>query len=152
MKALLTTALLAMMVVAQAQDFVFSYNMKEMEDVQSQADIKKHFLGDEIALKMQLLKESYTFIVVDEINNTQRTSVEKPSIFYSVKKTEKYLKKALKKGQIDEEEAITQFDNVLNIALNIRYQDTKALEDLLWDIKDPNQIATLYESRVKLEM
>ena len=68
-----------------AQDFTFRYTMEELNDVQNEMDIKQHFLGDDIATKFQLLKESYTYIEKDDISLSEKTIVEKPSIYYSVK-------------------------------------------------------------------
>ncbi len=152
MKFLMTIMFALTIVAVNAQDFTFEYAMKELEEVQSSDEVKTHFLGNEVAMKMQLLAESYTYKVEDEITGTAKITVEKPSIYNSVKKTERYLKKGLKKGNITQEEAKLQFDTILNIALNIRYQDTQQLEEVLWDIKDPDQIASLYTSKVKLEM
>ncbi|MFY0686862.1 MAG: hypothetical protein JXQ90_06840 [Cyclobacteriaceae bacterium] len=134
-----------------AQDFTFNYNMKELDEVQQVNDIKKHFLGEEVATKLQLLKETYTYKEKDPISLSERTVVEKTAIYNSIKKLSKYYKKQLKTGTVTKEDATTQMVNALNIALNIRYQSTEELEDLLWDIKDPKQLTSLYTSQVKLD-
>ncbi len=150
---MLSAACMALFIsVAQAQDFTFQYNMEELNEVQNQNDVKDHFLGQDIAMKMQLLKESYTYKEVNEISNTENTVIEKPSIYNSVRKLSKHLKKSIKKGNISEPEAFNLLDNVLNIALNIRYQDTAALESELWKIKEPDELARLFTERIALEM
>ncbi len=152
-KLFITLSLVLIGYISSAQEeFVFSYDMMEMEEVQSTIGMKEHYLGEEFTLKMQLLKEAYTYKVKDEISKTEKVEIEKPSIYYSVKKTDKYLKKALRKGKVTEDEAKETLNNILNVALNVRYQDTQKFEDLLWDIKDPVQISSLYTERVKLEM
>ncbi len=155
-KLLLTNCLLFLGIVAYSQDvsFSFRYQQEELKDMEiSEEMLKDHFLGYEIAKKMQLLKESYTY--QEPGTATQpvgATVVEKPSIFYSVKKIERHLKKATKKEMIGEDDARAQLNSILDIALNIRYQETEKFEQILWDIKDPEEMATLYSSRVKLEM
>lgn len=153
-KGLFLVGFLALSLISKGQDtFTFRYTMEEMNEVQDIIDLKEHFLGEDIAIKFLLLKESYTYIERDAIAQSEKTVVEKPSIYYSCKKVSKYLKKAIKQKEISEDEAKAQMDNVLNIALNIRYQETEALEQILWDInKDPNQVIAFYNSKVKLEM
>ena len=137
---------------ARAQEsFTFHYQQSEMGEVISQADIKKHPFGDDIAYKMQLLKESYTYTEPASTSASERIIIEKQPIFFSIKKLDKYLKKGMKKGDLSENDARTELENALNVALNIRYQDTKKLEDLLWKMKDPVQVSQLYKN-IKLEM
>lgn len=154
LRGLLMAGFVLLSLVSKGQEtFTFRYTMEEMNDVQDIIDLKKHYLGDDIARKFLLLKESYTYIERDEIAQTEKTIVEKPSIYYSCKKVSKYMKKAIKKGTISEDEALAQLDNILNIALNIRYQETDKMEQILWDInKDPDQVIAFYSSKVKLEM
>lgn len=149
---LLSVILCAAGLLGTAQEFVFNYNMKELDEVQQSTDIKDHFLGEDIAKKMQLLKESYTYKEVNEISQTEFTVVEKPSIYRSVNKMSKYLQKDVKKGRISKEKAYTQLDNVLNIAINIRYQDTEKLEKELWKIKEPENLKALFSDQIVLSM
>ncbi len=133
-----------------AQDkYQFDYQEKELTGV-SEAFVKKHFLGEAVALQMQLLRESYTYKVEDQISKVVNTVIEKPSIYNSVSKVNKYLKKKLKSKEITTEEAEQVLSNVLIITLNIRYQDTAALEEELWKLKDPKEINDLYSNRVAL--
>ena len=139
-------------IAAQSQDsFSFRYNMEEQNEIQDINGLKEHFLGEDIAKKFLLLKESYTYMIEDELTQNRNTIVEKPSIYYSCKKVSKYMKKAIKKGSLTEDEAKAQLDNILNIALNIRYQETEKVEAILWEIKDPNQLMAFYKEKVRLE-
>ncbi|MFT4736047.1 MAG: hypothetical protein ACI8QD_000929 [Cyclobacteriaceae bacterium] len=139
---------------ASAQDkFTFRYTMQELNKIQMQSNLKSHWMGDEIAKKFTLLKESFTSIEMNAVAQTESTVVEKPSIYYSCKKVSKYLKKSVKKGLISEDEAFDQLANVLNIALNIRYQETAQIEEILWDInKNPSQVIAFYKEKIELEM
>jgi polyhydroxyalkanoate synthesis regulator phasin len=149
---LLVGILITLSVSVKAQEtFSFRYNMEEQSEIQDINDLKEHFLGEDIAKKFLLLKESYTYMIEDELTQNRSTIVEKPSIYYSCKKVSKYMKKAIKKGNITEDEARAQLDNILNIALNIRYQETEKVEEILWEIKDPNQLMAFYKDKVKLE-
>ena len=138
-------------IICYGQQFTFRYTREELVDVQHEIDIKPHFLGEGIAVKMQLLRESYTYRQRNKITLQERNVVEKPSIYYSVKKMNNYLKKEIRRGNLSRKEANEQLNNALNIALNIRYQETEKLEELLWKIKDPDKIAIFYSQNVKLE-
>jgi hypothetical protein len=152
---LLVTVLLVIGIsgVSNAQKvFTFRYNQEELNEPESEA-IRKHFLGEDIAYKMQLFKESYTYIEpASATSPADKIIVEKQPIFFSIKKMEKYLKKSVRKGYITEEEAVKILDTALNVALNIRYQDTKEFEDLLYSIKEEEEIVALYTNRVKLDI
>ena len=145
--------LFALVNYAGAQDkYTFRYTQEELIDVQNPYDVRSHYLGDDIAKKFQLLKESYTTIHVDEVAQRENTVVEKSSIYYSCKKIGKYLTKAVKKGEMSLEQAQEQMNHVLTVALNIRYQETEAFEDVRWDIKDPFQALVFYKEKVDLDM
>lgn len=135
---------------AKAQTYVFTYDERELVEIQSTVALSKHPLGDEYAYKLQLLKETYTYEVPDEIHHTKQTIIEKPSIYFSVKKANKHLTKSVKKGRIEEEEATKKLTEILDKALNIRYQDTEQLEAKLWKVKDPEAITALYTEEISL--
>ncbi|MEM9341077.1 MAG: hypothetical protein AAGA66_20255 [Bacteroidota bacterium] len=130
-------------------DYSFDYQEKELSEV-SDAFVKKHFLGENVAQQMQLLRESYTYKVEDEISKVVNTVIEKPSIYNSVNKMNKYLKKKVKSKEITLEEAEKTLSKVLMITLNIRHQDTADLEEELWELKDPTQLNDLYTNRIAL--
>ena len=80
------------------QEFVFSYDMKETKEVEFIDRITPHFLGDDIATKIELLKESYTYEIYNELSFTSQNVVEKSVIYFSMEKVEKWLKKKIKSG------------------------------------------------------
>lgn len=138
--------------LATAQDaYKFEYRKLEKSEVEAPF-YKEHFLGDEVAEKMQLLKESYTYKVYNEVSQANVAVIEKQPIFFSVNKVSKYLKKQIKKGGMTESQAKEVMNNVLSIALNIRYQETEKLETELWKMKDPEAIAKLFDERISLGM
>jgi len=132
------------------EQFIFSYNKSELNSINEELVMREHFLGNEIARKLRLFEDSYTYMQESDVSQLSTTVVEKPSIYYSVKKMEKFYKKAIKAGTITVEDATAQFDHILKIALNIRHQETDNLEDILWKVKEPIEIATLYQNNIQL--
>lgn len=155
-KALLLLALVLGVVcsgISQDSD-VFAFDFVEDKLDDSNLDLAlvgDHYLGSEVAKKLALLKDSYTWREEGTANSPySKTIVEKPAIYYSVKKLDKYYKKEIKKGNLSEDEARDQFIKSLDIALLIRYQQTEAFEDKLRELKEDSDIAQLYTEKVKL--
>ena len=148
-KIVLIACLVAPMAFVSAQKYQFEYQEKEQKEIESTI-FKKHYLGEEIAIKMQLMKEEYTYQIKDEIALTESTEIEKASIYNSVNKVSKYLKKGIKKGEISEEEAKETLDKMLDVVINIRYQETAELEEELWGLKDPVALASFFDTEVSL--
>lgn len=136
----------------QAQEFVFRYNQMETEEVDSNLATTQHPFGAEFTEMMQLLKDFYTYEEKNSISLATTTVVEKPSIYYSVSKTSKHLVKAVKKGNMTEEEAKKGLEDILIKALNIRYQNTAELEQKLRKIKDAETIMAFYTDDIRLDM
>lgn len=133
-----------------AQTYKFYYSAKEQAEVQASI-IKQHNLGEEIAKKMQLLKESYTYKEYNPVSRFEDTVIEKTPIYNSVKKISKYLSKSVKKGNIELEEAQSQLNKILDVALNIRHQNTTALEEELWATKGTDQIASIFVDKIVMD-
>ena len=148
-KIVLIACMVAPMAFVSAQKYQFEYQEKEQQEIESTI-FKKHYLGEEIAIKMQLMKEEYTYQIKDEIALTESTEIEKASIYNSVNKVSKYLKKGIKKGEISEEEAKETLDKMLDVVINIRYQETAELEEELWGLKDPVALASFFDTEVSL--
>ncbi len=113
--------------------------------------ISKHYLGEDMAIKMHLMKETYTYIERgDEINPVDKTIVNKPSIFYSMKKLNNYYIKQIKKGTISREEAKDRLDKYLDICLSIYLQSTDSFEEALRSSKGNDELDLVF-SRVVLQ-
>ncbi len=149
-KLVLLVCLIAPLAYAGAQKYQFEYQEKEQKEIENTI-FKKHYLGEDIAIKMQLMKEEYTYQIKDEISLTESTAIEKASIYNSVNKVNKYLKKSVKKGQISEEEAKEILDRILDVVINIRYQETAELEEELWSIKDPVAVTSLFDEEIAMQ-
>jgi hypothetical protein len=109
-----------------------------------------HFLGDQIAKKIYILEDLYSYTEpISPGNSATKTLYRKPVIYFSVKKIEKYLKKSLKKGEITMEDATARFNRVLDIAINIKNKNTDKLEEALNSANDASDLLLIY-SRVRL--
>lgn len=138
---------------AGAEDtFYFNNELANIKEIVIDPNyISKHYLGEDIAIKMHLLKETYTYIERgDIINPVDKTIINKPVIFYSMKKLNNYYKKQLKKGNITREEAKEKLDHYLNICLSIYLQQTDGFEEALQSSKSEDEIDGVF-SRVVLE-
>lgn len=144
-------------VVAQdsASDDVFYFDFMEDKLDESSVDMSivgKHYLGDGIAKKLQLLQESYTWEEAGTPSSPgTKTIVEKPSIYYALKKLSSGYKKKVKKGEMSEEEALDELTKALDIGLFIRYQNTEEFEAKLKELKSPEEIAYLFTKKVQLQ-
>jgi hypothetical protein len=138
---------------AQIQDtFYFNNNLDRIKSIEvDYTKVPKHYLGYEIGSKMYLLDQTYT--VVEEpspVNPVEKTIVNKPAIFYSIKKLNKYYKKTIKKGEITKEQAKDELNTYLDICLAIYNQETEIFEEALKNSKKEKEIAAVF-SRVILE-
>ena len=133
--------------------FYFDFMADKLDD--SEIDIKylkSHPLGLDVAKKLELLRETYTWKEEASATNPRdRTIVEKPVIYYSVQKMNKHFKKAVKKDEMSEEEAKTALISAIDIALVIRYQQTEEFETTLRDFKGGDELASVYSEKVKMQ-
>lgn len=153
MKNVLTLVFVLVLSSAIAQDtFTFNYIDAKLDDSElSPTAVKPHYLGEGISKKIALVENDYTWM--EEASATSlspKTVVEKFPIYSSIKKLNRHYKKAVKKGGISKDEAEMKFVRALDIALCIRFQDTRALEAELNKIKDINELENLFTSKVFL--
>ncbi|ADQ78392.1 hypothetical protein Palpr_0230 [Paludibacter propionicigenes WB4] len=112
-----------------------------------------HFFGNEIAKKMYLFNDHYSYKVpVAPGNSATKTIFRKPEIYLSVKKIERYLKKSVQKGDLNSNVAQKEYDKVLTIALNILDENTDKFEQRLKSVsEDAPKLLEVYLYEVKLE-
>jgi len=112
-----------------------------------------HFFGNEIAKKMYLFNDHYSYKVpVAPGNSATKTIFRKPEIYLSVKKIERYLNKSVKKGDLNSNVAQKEYDKVLNVALNILDENTDKFEQRLRSVgEDAPKLLNIYLYEVKLE-
>ena len=110
-----------------------------------------HFLGESIAKKVYLLDDLYTSEVAVVPGNPQmKTIIKKPVIYTAVKRIEKYMAKAVKKGEISKELAIEEFNRVLDVALSVLSEDTRQFEVEIEALHDDSARIDLFTRRVSL--
>ena len=108
--------------------------------------VPSHPLGEQIARSLIVLQNEYTFRPEPSATNPNPSKeVEKPSIYFSAKKLHSYFKKQAKKGNLAVEEARDKLYEVINICVNIRYENTVRFEQVLRETKDPEQLVAIFE-------
>lgn len=113
----------------------------EFDDVM----IEKHYLGRQVAIKFYRLKDTYTYVTQGSVNNpVSQTVVEKPTIYYSLKKLNTLYKKQLKKGLIDSTTAVKELGWYFDVGYSIYQQDTKEFEQALKKAKKPENIKKVF--------
>lgn len=138
-----------------AQDASETFRFKNEADEQLLKDINEalvvdNFLGEEVALKMHLLKETYTYIIPASPQTPgERVEISKPSIYNSLKKLNRYYKKQVKKDILTKEEAAKRFSTFLDIGYSVFNQNTDELEEALRKVRKPEEIEAVF-SRIVL--
>ncbi|MBK8882514.1 MAG: hypothetical protein IPN67_09070 [Bacteroidales bacterium] len=122
----------------------------ELENV-SIALAGNHQFGDVIAKKLYLFDRKYTTqVALAPGNPALKTVIKKPVIYESIKRIEKDLKRSVRKGLIPLNTAISEFNVVLDIALNILTTDTKEFEKALESAATTDLKVDLFTRRVIL--
>jgi hypothetical protein len=132
----------------ETEDEVFYFENRVAFVISTSTGItpKKHFLGEELGKKDAVFHDLYSYTVTGQITNTgQQVVIEKPLIYLSVKKTNRYYRKLLKKKQITEDEAKEKVDHLLDVAISIFTQNTTAFENELRQTKEMDEIAGIFE-------
>jgi hypothetical protein len=123
-------------------------NLKKY-DIQT---IDEHFLGSDIAKKIELLNDVYTVKTpISPGNPTMKTSIRKPLVYTSVKKIERQLRKDVNKNTVSVESAAKLFDKVLDIAISIVNDHTEEFEKEIKLSGTPESLLELFSQRVQLK-
>lgn len=139
---------------AQTDDlFYFDFIEARLDESELNEDeVRKHYLGEDIARKMLLVNQSYVYFEPTSPTNPLPTRVvDKYPVYSSIKKLNTYYKKAIKQKTYSKEEAHYRFKKIMDVALCIRYQNTDEFEQVLLATKDPIALDKLYASRVVLK-
>ncbi len=108
-------------------------------------DVKEHPLGNEIAEKLVLLKDRYTYVQpAGPTSPVEKTVISKPVIYNSIQKLNRYYKKELKAERIGLDQAKADFTMCIDIALIIHSADSEKFEEYLSKMKDPEEILGAY--------
>ena len=134
------------MISAQVDSFRFSNNLYDTSSIELGSDfMADHYLGQTIAVKMYRLKKTYTYVEAGTpASPGDKTTVKKPTIYYSMKKLNTYYKKQLKKGEIERVDAQLKLSWYLDIAYSIYSQDTNLFETALKTAKKAPEIDQVF--------
>lgn len=124
------------------ETFVFKNTLQKSSPPELDYSLaSSHYLGQDIANKMHLIKETYTYVEQGTpMSPGQKVIVKKPQIYYAIRKLNKYYKKAIKKGSLSEPEAIDLLNETLDKAFVIFDQETQEFEDYLSKQKKPEDM------------
>jgi hypothetical protein len=110
-----------------------------------------HTFGVNIARQLYLLESTYTYKVpVSPGNPTLKTIIQKPVIYSAVYKIEKQLRKDVKSKKIDINTASLELGKVLETAICIFNQETKTLEDKIYNVKDNSELIEIFTNEIRL--
>ena len=86
------------------------------------------------------------------MRNTTLIKIEKQPIYFAVRKiiTPKYYRNKIKSKSLTKEEAIDQIIEILDITIMLRYQDTEALESMLRDVVDGDDVVDVFKNKIEL--
>jgi hypothetical protein len=138
-------------IYAQQPDFLFANNLKDTLSAKvDYAYAGTHILGTQVARKLLLLHETYTYVESGTLTAPgDKTIVKKPDIYYSIKKLNNYYKKAVKKGIIDQKQAAKNLTSAIDKSYSMFYEDTQKFEEYVRAQKKPEDIQKAFD-QVKL--
>ncbi len=136
----------------EKQVFKFANNLSYYENSEiDMSFVEEHYLGQDIALKFYLFKDTYTTIQpATPTSPTEKTIVNKQTIYYAVKKISRNYKKEIKNGLITEADAKSNLNKILDVSLSIYSEETEEFEAVLKSAKSSEEIYNVF-SQVVLE-
>ncbi|MBN2813059.1 MAG: hypothetical protein JXQ80_03220 [Bacteroidales bacterium] len=112
--------------------------------------IRRHTLGDEVAKRMHLFEQTYTYMSNPLPGSfAGKLVIQKPEIYNGIQKLGKIVARQEKKGIISREQAISDLSRYLDVALLLFYEDTAAFEEELKKTSGDDALVGLFQ-RVKL--
>jgi hypothetical protein len=141
-------------VITYSQDFEFDFLPSGLNEeiLENENYIKPHYLGSTVANKIKLLELAYKWEdppTATRLNSMIR--IEKQPIYFAMSKiiAAKYYRKKINGNTLTKEEAIEQISEILDIAIMIRYQDTKEFENYIRSLNG-DRIVEVFTKNVKL--
>lgn len=137
--------------LAQEQN-LFKFRDKSDEMTAKVPDyVTDHYLGPKFTEKFYALKEKYVWKPSATATSPNPAQVvEKPSIYNSLKKLDRYYKKQWKKGNTSEDEIRKNLSRAVAVCYSVRYEDTGDLEKVLWKTKDISEIEKIFTEQIAL--
>ncbi len=147
MKLLLLLSLTVILLQSSfAQDcYVFRVDTVECPTVLEKDCPDVKFLSKEVSLKLAQFCKVYTReIDCGPPAHNSSMEIDKPDLYYSIKKLSKYYTKALKKGIVDQQEAEKELNEVLEKCIAIYSQETQPVENELRSAGNPEEILSVF--------
>jgi hypothetical protein len=141
-------------VITYSQEFEFDFLPSGLNEeiLENENYIKPHYLGSTVANKIKLLELAYKWEdppTATRLNSMIR--IEKQPIYFAMSRitATKYYRKKINGNELTREEAIKQISEILDIAIMIRYQDTKEFENYIRSLNG-DRIVEVFTKNVKL--
>jgi hypothetical protein len=124
---------------------LFSFNRYTSENTSNSNQDIEALLNE----KLQVLNNTYTYTTpIAPGNPGLKTVVRKPVIYSVVMKLEKFYRKEIKEGRLDEEEARLAFLKTIDVALSAFYCDTEKFESTIKSTKDIRVVAQIFQQAI----
>lgn len=150
---LLSLCLFSLSSIAYSQEeeqFKFSDKSDEMK-VDLPDYVSDHYLGRPFTEKFYALREKYVWKPSATATTPNPALVtEKPAIYNSLRKLDKYYKKGLNKGLLSKEDIEKNLAKAVAVCYSVRYQETESLEKVLWKTKDVAEIEKISTEKIVL--
>jgi len=150
MKKFITFAVIVLsgLTIRAQESFTFDNTLDDTADMNINYSIaSNHYLGEIIAKKMHLLKETYTYVEEGTpLSPGNKVIVRKPEIYYAVRKINKHYRKEIRKNRMEEATAIDKLGRILDICFAIYDQDTSEFEDYLSNYRKVEDIEKVFEN------
>jgi hypothetical protein len=130
-----------------AKKFIYrnSVNMEELYSI-DKSMLSDHPFGELIARKLYMLQNLYTYVEPPSPTSPgEKTIVKKPTIYNTILKLNRNLKKMVKNNLIDKNQAISDLNLCLDVALSISADDTGDFESELKRAKSADQIVQVFK-------
>jgi hypothetical protein len=135
-----------------SRSFVFSVNSQvfdmneELGKIDSE-NIRRHALGEDVAKRVHLFEKTYTYVSEAVPGSfSGKLVIQKPAIYSSMMKLDKYFTRLEKKGTVSQEEAVKSYSHFLEVALILYYANTAEFEEELKRAPDDEALADLFRS------
>jgi hypothetical protein len=122
-----------------------SVNMDELYAIDKSL-LSDHPFGELTARKLYVLQKIYTYVEPPSPTSPgEKTIVKKPVIYNTILKLNRNLKKMVKKGIMDKNQAATDFNLCLDVALSISADETGDFESELKKSTTPDTIIQVFK-------
>lgn len=130
--------------------FVFNVyeDPHELEEVLNAIDIssiRNHYMGNKVAKRFHLFEDYYAYYSEPAPGAfSGRKIIQKPVIYSSIYKIEKYLKKQMRQGKINKDYGSDEMTRYLDFALLLVHADTTELEEELKSTESPEALMKVF--------